>query len=89
MLYPEQLPVAIGMEISVEGNYDLNSTPSVIVGLLFSGADAVPVTLGLDAGNLFGHGNFDLSEFEIGNQIDDKMGFTCTLMLNGKFTPGS
>lgn len=89
MLTPEQLPVGYEMDVAVEGRYDLNSTPTAIIAILFTGATPVDVVMGLDAGNLFGHGKFDLADFETGVIIDDTVNFTCSLKLNGKFTPGA
>ena len=56
LIYPTQLPVSAVTELSVEGRFHLNSTPSTIMSLLYRGASAIPVVLGLNAGSLFGHG---------------------------------
>lgn len=89
LIYPTQLPVSAVTELSVEGRFHLNSTPSTIMSILYTGIGAVPVTLGLDQGHLFGHGNFDISDFQAVIDISQAITFTCTLRSNGKFTPNS
>jgi hypothetical protein len=89
LIYPTQLPVSAVTELSVEGRFHLNSTPISVMALLYSGVSAIPVTLGLDAGNLFGHGNFDISNFQAVVDVRETVTFTCTMVSNGKFTPSS
>jgi hypothetical protein len=89
MLYASQVPVMVSQELTVEGNLDLNTTPSSLWALLYSGAAAVPAVLGIDAGHLCGSGNYDISDFTTNVPIDDKVDWTATFKLNGKFTPGT
>ncbi len=87
LMYPTQLPVNAVTECSVEGRYRKSSTPAAIIALLYSGAYAIFTTLGLDAGTLYGTGNFDISDFQIDVPVDDTVTFTCNIKSNGKFTP--
>jgi predicted secreted protein len=89
LLWKSQIAVTGSMELSVEGRFDLNSTNSVILADLASGVAAQPVVLGLNATTVFGHGNFDISEFTADEPVDDTVNFTATLMSNGVFTFGS
>lgn len=89
LIYPTQLPVSAVTELSVEGRFHLNSTPITIMSILYSGIGAIPVVLGLNAGNLFGHGNFDISDFQAVIDVSQAVTFTCTMRSNGKFTPNS
>ena len=89
MLWESQIPAKLCMELDVEGNYRLNQTSSTFLATLFSGANAVAVVLGLDAGDLFGHGNFDISDFTLESPSDEVISFTCKMKLNGTFTAGS
>lgn len=89
LIYPTQLPVSAVTELSVEGRFHLNSTPANIMSLLYSGASAVPVVLGLNAGSLFGHGLFDINNFQAVVDVRETVTFTCTMVSNGKFTPNS
>lgn len=87
LIYPAQLPVSATTELSVEGRFRLSLTPIAIMGILYTGISAVPVKLGLDAGHMFGSGNFDISDFQADVPVDDTVTFTCTLQSNGKFSP--
>lgn len=89
MIYPTQLPVSAAVELSIEGRYRKSSVPSGIVATLFTGVFAVPVQLALDAGSLFGHGNFDISDFQADIPVEDTVTFTCTMKSAGQFTPNS
>lgn len=84
-----RIPVSVDMELSVEGRYRFSVTPSGIMSVLFTGINALPVQLGIDAGHLFGHGLFDLGDFSCDVPIEDIVTFSCTLKLNGIFTPNA
>lgn len=89
LLFKSQVPVMASMDLTVDGNFDLNTTPQTIIALLFSGTKAVPVVLGLDAGTLYGHGNFDIADFTTTVPVDDTVTYGCSLHLNGTFYPGA
>jgi hypothetical protein len=89
LMYPTQLPVNAVAEISAEGRFRQSVTPIAIMAPLYSGATAIPATLGLDAGSLSGHGLFDISNFNLDVPVDDTVTFSCSLKSNGKFTPNS
>ena len=84
-----QVPVSYNLELSVEGKFRKSVTPSALIAQLFSGATAVPTVLTLAQGVLFGHGNFDLSDFSCEVPAEDTVTFTCTLKSNGAFTPNA
>lgn len=89
LLHETQLAVKVSMELTVEGYYRKSQTDNAVIAALYSGAAALPVVLRLDAGSLFGHGNFDLSEFSSEVPLEDKVTWTATLKSNGKFTHGA
>lgn len=89
LIWPTQLPVSASIELSVEGRYNLVSTPGTVIATLYSGATAVPCVFGLSGSAIYGHGNFDLSNFQADVPVDDIVTFTASLKSNGKFTPGS
>lgn len=89
LVYHTRIPVSVDMELSVEGRYRISVTPVAIMNILFTGANAIPVVLGLDAGHLYGHGNFDLADFSTDVPVEDVVTFTCTLRSNGIFTPNA
>lgn len=89
IVHTSQIPVSSTMKLDVEGLYDLNGSTQNFATDCFGATDPRDVVLGLDAGNVFGHGKFDLSDFSIDSVIDDVVSFKCSLMSNGKFTPGS
>lgn len=89
MLYASQVPTMISQELTVEGIFDLNSTPTVVMNLLFSGAAAAAVVLGLKSGVLYGSGVYDISDFSTDVPVDDVVSWSATFKLNGKFTPGA
>src|ERR1051326_3422363 len=60
LVWPAQIPVSEAIELSVEGNFDLNSTDAQLIALLMAGGAAVPVIINLSASVVLGHGNFDL-----------------------------
>lgn len=89
MMYASQLPVMASQELTVEGNFDLNTTPSSVIDLLFSSTAAVPFVLGLDAGTLLGSGNYDISDMSTTVPIEDVISYSLSAKLNGTFTPGA
>lgn len=89
MIFPTQLPVSAKTTIEVEGRFRKSQTPAVLLANLYTGVSAVPVVLGLDAGTLYGHGNFDISNFKTSVPVEDTVTFTCTLQSNGQFTPNA
>jgi hypothetical protein len=90
LLYPSQLQVSVGTELSIEGYYDANGNQNALMTDLFNGsAGPQSVTLGRDAGSIVGSGNFNISGYEEEEPIDDMITYKCTLKSNGKFTPGS
>jgi hypothetical protein len=89
MLWETQVPVSIAQELSIEGYFRKSITPTLFVTQLYSGVAAVAVILTLDAGTLFGHGNYDISDFSCDIPSDDVVSFSCTAKLNGIFTPNA
>lgn len=89
MLYKSQVPVALQVEANIEGFFDLNSTDATIVTSLYSAATKVAVVLGINASVTFGHGPFDLSDFEVDAPIDDVVTWKATAKSNGLFVRGS
>ena len=89
LIYHTRIPVSVDMELTVEGRYRKSVIPPAVISVLFTGANALPCVLGLDSSTIFGHGNFDLSDFTCDLPSEDVVTFTCTLMSNGVFTPGA
>lgn len=89
MLWETQIPVKLAQELKIEGKYNVVTTPSTVIADLYTGNAAAAVVLGIDAGTLLGHGNYDISSFEAGVPIDDIVTYTCTAKLNGIFTPNA
>lgn len=87
LLWPTQLPVMAPVEFAVEGRFRKSITPGAIIQFCYTGATAVRAVLTLDAGQTYGSGLFDLSDFQTDSPVDDTVTFTCTLRSNGKFTP--
>jgi hypothetical protein len=84
-----QVPVSYHLELNVEGKFRKSVTPTALIAELFTGATAIPVVLTLAQGVLFGHGNFDLSDFSCDVPAEDTVTFSCTLKSNGPFTPNA
>jgi predicted secreted protein len=89
LVHKAQLPVTIQTEVSIEGNFDLNTTDASLITQLYSGGSAVACVFNLSATKIYGHGNFDISDFETSIPVDDIVTFTATLKSNGIFTRGS
>lgn len=89
LLWPTQLAVMAPVELSVEGNYNLTTTPAQLIANLYSGVAAVAVVIALNATTIYGHGNFDISDFQTDAPVDDIVTFSCTMKSNGVFTSGS
>jgi hypothetical protein len=89
MIHESQLPVSLSQELSIEGNFNTTTTDAQIITNLYSGAAAVPVILKISPSVIFGHGNFDLSDFSMDNPVDDTATWSATLKSNGVFTRGS
>jgi hypothetical protein len=90
MLWKAQIPSSVQVEVDIEAYYDLNSTQTSFASQIGTSAGPVAAILGLDATNVFGHGNFDLSDIEVDEEIvDENVSFTATMRSNGVFTFGS
>jgi len=89
MVWETQLPAKLAQELSVEGRYNTSVVPSTFTTDLFTGNTYVAVVLTLKSGVIYGHGNYDLSDFSLSSPTEDIVTFTATLKLNGKFTAGS
>jgi hypothetical protein len=87
MIFPTQIPCSVATEYAIEGRYRKSSTPSAIVALLYTGATAIPATFGMDASTVWGHGFFDISDFQTDAPVEDTVTFTCTMISNGQFFP--
>jgi len=88
-LWPSQLEVKVGMKFKVEGRYNTSTIPSAILTDLYTGASAAAVVIKLNPSTIFGHGNFDISNFEAKIQVDDIVTYSCDLMSNGLWVSGS
>ncbi len=88
-IYHTRIPVSVDSDVSIEGRYRKSVMPASLVAVLFTGANAVPTTLGLDTQTVYGHGNFDLMDFTCDLPIEDMVTFTATLKSNGQFIRGS
>jgi hypothetical protein len=89
MLFPTQLPVSVGTEFAIEGRYRKSSTPAGLVATLYTDATSVTALFGMDAGTIWGHGSFDISDFQTDSPVDDTVTFTCSMKSNGQFFPNS
>lgn len=89
MLWTTQLPVKMGMKLSVEGRYNTSTIPSAVLAILFAGATAQPVVIKLNPTTTWGHGSFDISNFKVTLPVDDIVAYSMELTLNGVWTSGS
>lgn len=89
LIHKSQQKTTTQTEVTVEGLFDLNTTPTSLIAALYSGADAVPCSFNLSPTRVYGHGNFDLTDFECEAPIDDDVKWTATLKSNGIFTLNS
>ena len=89
MVWKKQLPVTLEQELSIEGRYNTSVIPTTFTTALFSGNAAVAVVLTLKPDGVYGHGSYDISDFELSDPVDDMVTFTATAKLNGIFTAGS
>lgn len=88
MVQSSQIPVMLTQELAVEGNFHLSQTIQGLLTTVYSGINAVPVVLGLNAGALFGSGAFDVSDFSADVPIIDTCKYTASMKSNGPFIPG-
>ncbi len=89
LLYPSQLEVSAPVEIAVEGNYRKSQTPTAIIARLFTASGPYAVTFGVLTGYPHFAGNYDLSDFQIEDPLDDVVKWTATLKSNGRVSPNS
>lgn len=88
-LYEDWLSAKFGMELAVEGKYNSSTIPSSLIANIFAGVATAAVVLNRDAGDLFGHGNFKISDYQEDVPVDDIITYTCNLKIIGKFTPNA
>jgi len=90
LLWKAQIAASMQLEGTIEGYFDDATTDSVILSLLFSGAAAQAVIFKLKSALTFGHGNFDMTDFDVDAEVvDEPVKFTCTIKSNGVFTHGA
>jgi predicted secreted protein len=89
LIWPEQLPVMAPLELTLEGRYNLTTTPANVINALYTGALAVACVIGLSSTVIYGHGNFDITGFDADAPLDDIITFTLSLKSNGLFVFGS
>jgi hypothetical protein len=89
MLHKSQTPVSTATELAIEGRFRATTTMAQIVPLLYNSNAAVAVTLKATTSIIFGHGNFDISDFSCDFEPGKMVNYTATLKSNGVFTPGS
>jgi predicted secreted protein len=87
MLWKSQIPISNQIEVDVEGFFDLNSTDTTLLTPLFSGTAAVPVVLKITPTHTFGHGNFDLSNFQVEVPVDGIVKFSGSMKSSSIFVP--
>ncbi len=90
MIYTAQLKVAVGVELSVEGYYRKDSTPSTVIASAFDGSTG-PKAVAFAVGTGYSHfsGNYDLSDLSIDAPVDDVVKISFTLKSNGIVTPNA
>ncbi len=88
-VWPSQLPVKTGLKLKIEGNYNTSVVPSSLIAVLITGAAAGAVVVKLNPSTVFGHGSFDISNFEIKMQVDDIVTYSVDLTSNGVWVSGS
>lgn len=89
LVHKSQIACTTQLELSIEGFFDLNSTASVLLTKAYVAGNSFPVIINLNATAVYGHGNFDISDFEASIDVNDMVTFTCTLKSNGIFIQGS
>ena len=89
LIWPEQLKVNAKTELAVEGRYFRSVTPALAAAFFESNPGGLPVVLGLDTVTVAGHGYFDMSDFQIDDEVEDTVTYSCTLTSNGQFYPNS
>ena len=90
LVWPVQVVVAMAQELSVEGWFHRDGNTANLTTKLYSGsAGPQAVQLGLDAGNLLGSGNYDISGFEVTAETEGALAYKADFKLNGIFTPGA
>ncbi len=89
LIYHTRIPVSVDSDVSIEGRYHKDVLPGTLIAVLFTGATAVNVSLGLDSATVYGHGAFDLMDFSCDLPIEDMVTFSATLKSNGQFVRGS
>lgn len=91
LVHKAQIAVTTQTEVPVEGLFDLNTTPTTFVASLFNAAGALPCSFVYTSGRPYGHGNFDLIDFETTIVTDqaEAVKWTATLRSNGVFVLGS
>jgi hypothetical protein len=86
LLWPTQLPVQAPITFMIKGWYDQTVTGTAISNYLYTSAGPAPVVFTQATGNIYGHGNFDFSNFKQSLPVDDTVSFDLTLVSNGKFS---
>ena len=89
MIAKTQIPISYYVEASVEGRFRKAYIPSSLLAILFTSATNLPVTFALDTGTIWGHGNFDISDFQTDVPVEEIVTYSCTIKSNGVFTPNS
>lgn len=86
-LFAAQLPGKHNLEGTIEGHWSRGNTPSALSSR-FTSDTPVATILKLDQSTTFASFNADLSEFDIGVDVDsaDMVDFSCSFMSNGTIT---
>ena len=86
LVWNTQVPSSAKMSIDVEGNYDINGAQAPLVTAALNGASPLVITeLGFTSTNVFGYGNFNVTNFKTDAPVDDTVTFSATLISNGKW----
>src|SRR4051794_5909943 len=83
-LWTSQLAGEQNLEATVEGNWSRANTPTNLISKLQSD-DPVAAVLMIDQSTTFCSGNFDLTDLEVGVEVEGAkvVEFSCTLLSNG------
>jgi hypothetical protein len=90
VITPTQLIVSVQPTFDIEGRYRKSVIPSLISNaILQSNPGGLPAVLGLDASTVAGHGNFDITDFEVADDVMGIVTYTASMKCNGPFTANS
>jgi hypothetical protein len=90
LITPTQLIVNAQPTFDIEGRFRKSVIPSLMSLTVFqSNPGGILAVLGLDASTIAGHGYFDITDFEIVDDVMDTVTYTASMKSNGVFTANS